>query len=240
MTSVQVTKLITAVLLSFVFGSAFSQNLRGIPDSLFGIKLGAILDIGKGGSDLGDVPVKRFTGANRFLGQGIHYFYEPLVENKYFPFYVKRKNSDDEFFETSHRMYLLPIIPDTIKKIDELDSLVPKYIVTSISWYDESPERSAVKVKTKLEEQAKSDDYFWAVDLCKTLATDISIKPEIFDLYEYKDYRCTFIEGDKKFEVSSFYRKNISLAFTKKKFDAMNAEVETKIRKLRAKDVLPR
>ena len=66
-------KIIAILLLAFS-GSAFATDEpRDVPRSLFGITLGAIYDIGDPESnDLGNIPIKKFAGMNRFLGHGIH------------------------------------------------------------------------------------------------------------------------------------------------------------------------
>jgi hypothetical protein len=216
-----------------------SETTGKVPNSLFGVKLGAIYAPSEG-NEIGDMPVKKITGTKGFIGQGFQYYFEPLKVNSYFPYIENKKNPEKNDLENSHKLYLLPIIPDSVTSSKELETLNFKYLVTSISWYDESKARHDMQGKSELEIKTKDTEYYWAMDMCKTLGADISVHPVILDSYADKSYECTFIENDRELKISNWYRKKITLAFKGAVFDKLNRSVETQFRKLKAKEILPR
>lgn len=197
-----------------------------VPKELFGIKLGSIYDFTKVTRESVDkFPIKQFTGSNQFLGKGTHFYFEPLKENNYFPYTEKKKKENDRFFETNYRLYLLPVIPDSIKTFEELSSSKLDMEVSVIEWSD----------KKKDEREA----YFWVKEMCKTFSSDIKTKPETLDNYEIKLYFCKFKKDNRLLKIDNF---NDSVYFTlqydEEYFNKKNGGVDEKVRKLKAKDIL--
>ena len=216
------------VLIAFILltsSLSLAEESRGVPKKLFGISLGGIYKLGDPETNnFGNIPVKKITGLQKFLGEGIHCYFQPKEEYKSFEYVEKRKKPEDRFFETSFRLYLLPVIPSTIKTIEQLDLPKENWEVTAIEW-----SRPA-----KTEEKA----YYWAMDLCKTFKADISVSPEIDD--DHKEwYACTFSFGDREFRVSSFLSGSVELSYKREVFEAKNEAVDKVIRKLQAEKIRP-
>jgi len=202
-----------------------SQEVGDVPKELFGIKLGSIYDFTKVTRESVDkFPIKQFTGSNQFLGNGTHFYFEPLKESKYFPYKDKKKTKDDKFFETNYRLYLLPVIPDSIKTIEELSTSRLDMEVSVIEWSD----------KKKDEKEA----YFWVMEMCKTFSSDIKTKPEIQD-YDFKMYFCKFKKDNRMLEINNLNNSvYFSLVYDKEFMDKKNEQIDEKIRKLKLKDIL--
>ncbi len=206
---------------------SFADEPRGVPEKLFGIKLGGVYDIGDSESKkLGNIPVKKFAGMKQFLGQGVHYYFQPKEEYKAFEYIEKKEKPEDQYFKTSFRLYLLPVIPSSISKNEQLKSTTINWEVATIEWSNDA--------------KTKDDAYYWAMDLCKTFEVDISQKPEITNNYEEKWYACAFSSGNREFKVSSSYsRKRIELSYKREVFDKKNEAVEKIIRKIQVDDIRP-
>jgi hypothetical protein len=218
-------KKLLSIFLLFTLVSC-SSDAGDVPKELFGIKLGTIFDFSKISRDSVDkFPIKQFTGANQFLGNGTHFYFEPLKESKYFPYKDKKKKSDDKFYETNYRLYLLPIIPDSIKTIEELSSAKLDMEVTVIEWSDK-----------KANEQ---EAFFWAKDMCQTFSADIKVKPEILDNFESKAYYCEFKKDNRMLKINNLMESvYFSLQYDKDFLDKKNEQLEEKVRKLKAKEIL--
>jgi hypothetical protein len=209
-----------------ISSQSWAETPQGVPDKLFSITLGGMYDIGNlEMNDFGNIPVKKATGMNRFLGNGIHFYFQPKAEHKVFEYVEKRENPNDKYFKTSFRLYLLPVIPLTIKTAEQLDNEKLKWEVAVIEW--------------STEPKKKDDAYYWAIDLCKTFSVDIPVKPELTDNYESKLYECTFTTGAREFKVSSSYSMSVSLSYKRDVFDKKNESVNRIIRKLQAKEIRP-
>lgn len=218
--------LLTLIVSTFSVAVAADVEHRDVPKKLFGITLGGVYDLGDlEKKDYGDVPVKRATGINEFLGNGIHYYFQPKEASKFFKYVEKRDKPTDKYYETSFRLYLYPVIPPTIKTSKQLNESKLKWEVSLIEW-------SAEKTKTE------KDAYFWAVNLCKTFETDISVKPEIVDSYESNLYSCTFSGGDREFGVHSFFQ-TVTLKYKQEITSKKDEAVEKVIRKLQANEIRP-
>jgi hypothetical protein len=211
--------------------AAKAKEKGSFPESLFEVKLGGIYTIGqeKGvgqKKDVGTMPVKEFKGMKQFLGSGIHYYFKPLKEYKAFKYIEKLKDPNDAYFETSFRLYLLPVIPSTIKNVEELIIDKLKWEVAVIEWSDKTDK--------------KEDSYFWAIDLCKSIRIDLEREPEITDDYDLKIYRCKFTEGHKQLEIQSLdHLKLFSLKYPKSVFDKKNEAIDTIIRKIQMNAIKP-
>ncbi len=102
--------LIAVLLLTSSISSA--EESHGVPEKLFGISLGGIYDLGSPlDNDLGNIPVKKFAGLEVFLGNGIHYYFQPKEEYKIFEYveYVEKPEKPEDQ-KTSFKLYLLPVI----------------------------------------------------------------------------------------------------------------------------------
>lgn len=219
-----------AFLLVAIFQYATAaEPARPIPTELFGLRLGEAYDIGdhtKGTK--GDIPVKRFTGFQKFIGEGLHYFFEPLKPYKAFPYVEDKKSKSDKYFGSSFRAYIFPVIPDGISSTTELNQANLRWIPAVISWL----------IKAKSEEIS----YFWAKDLCKTFAVDFDKQPEIFDSYqkELKSYTCKFSADNREFEIAGEYGyKRVQLTYNSETRDSIQKAVEKKRRKIEANDINP-
>lgn len=83
----------------------------------------------------GDLPVARMTGANRFLGMGLHFYFQPRRTYDLFPFVEEREKPGDKYFKTSFRLYLMPVIPASAKTLADLDkSKSTDHEVVVIEW----------------------------------------------------------------------------------------------------------
>ena len=202
------------------------EEVGDVPKELFGIKLGSIYDsTNVTRENVGNLPIKQFTGSEQSFGIGTHFYFEPLKESKYFPYTEKKKTGNVKFFNTSYRLYLLPVIPDSIKTIEELSASKFDMEVALIEWSDEK----------KDEEKA----YFWAMEMCKIFSSDTKTKPEIFDNYESKDYFCKFKKDNRMLDISSLSNSvYFKLQYDKEFMDKKTEQIEEKIRKLKLKDIL--
>lgn len=212
--------------------SSFFVQASPIPDKLFGITLGAVYD------NYENIPVKKFTGAEKsFRGTGIHYYFQPTKVNDFFE-YIEKKESDNQFYKTSFRVLMLPIIPSEISSMEELNKANLKWEVTYICW-DTAIEEISEKDRKKIIEE----NYYWAMDLCKTFSAEFSIKPKISntsDISELKAYTCTFISGEKELKVEGLASvKSVSLGYKKEISSKKHDAVETTMRRLLAKEILP-
>lgn len=216
-------------MLTFPLISFSDESPKNIPQQLFGITLGNVYDIGTlKNNDFGNMPVSKATGANRFLGQGVHYYFQPKKEYKAFPYLEVDKKEKDEFYKTSFRLYLLPVISSSIKDNEELKNTKMMWEVSLIEWQDNRKSEN------------KDDTYYWAMDLCKTFKYDLDKNPVINDSFQEKTYICEFKEDNRILKISnSLDQKTIQLLHTKEYSDIKNEEIERKIHKLRAKEISP-
>lgn len=213
-----------AIFLCLVSPQLFAVE-QTVPKKLFGIALGGIYNLGNEDGDAGNLPVKKFAGMNKFLGQGVHYYFQPQVESKFFEYVEKRKKPDDKYFKTSYRLYLLPVIPSSIKTVEELEKTPLRMEVELIEWENEA--------------KTKDDAYYWAIDLCKTIGVDIAIKPEINDFYKERHYDCIFSDDGRKLKISSSFSRSISLSFSRNISKQKEDAVENIMRKLQVKAIKP-
>jgi hypothetical protein len=227
--------LITVLLLTSSVSMA--DESRDVPKKLFGISLGGIYDLGDpDDNDLGNLPVKKFTSLEVFMGQGVHYYFQPNKEYKIFKYVEYVKKPEDHFFKTSFRLYLLPVIPSTITTNEQFNKVKLNWEVTSIQWWDYPGKLSELSVDAK--EKLKREAYYWAIDLCKTFKVDISVKPEIYN-NNLDYYECTFSHGDREFKVTNRPFKNLKLSYKDEVFNKKDEAVEKMIRKIEADEIRP-
>jgi len=177
---------------------AISQE---IPSELFGITLGSIYELGepdKGTS--GNLPIKKSTGFSETLGHGIHYFFQPQIQYKHFTYVEKRNSPDDQSFQTSFKLYLLPIRFGDISNKNPLKGDQAKWEVLAIEWSNGMDNQK--------------DAYLWAKNLCQSYTNTLSIEPEITDYSNANWFECRFASDNKHLDVGGMgARANISLIF---------------------------
>jgi len=223
-------RILILLLIQILPAYCFADNK--IPDKLFGITLGGIYNEN-------DLPVKEITGKQMLFGAGIHYYFKPIdgTTSQAFP-YIERKNKpNDESYSTSFHTYIIPIIPNNVDSMDKLESLQNKdwkVEIVSIDWSD-FPE----KTDQKTEKEVREDCYFWAMELCETFEAHFSSKPKIHDNYDDKNYICTFTSNEKEFVVSGIGHKQVKLHYKNEIISKKSKILETFIRKLAAKKILP-
>ena len=126
------------ILVLFMLLPSFSaaEEFRDVPEKLFGIELGGIYDLGSlDGKNLGNIPVKKFAGTKQFLRNGILYFFHPKEEHDCSDFLEECKEPEKLNFGTSYRLYLLPVMPSSIKAIAQLEKAKLNWEVQRIGWY---------------------------------------------------------------------------------------------------------
>ena len=204
------------------------EEVGDVPKELFGIKLGSIYDpTNVTRENVGNFPIKQFTGIEKQFGIGVHFYFEPLKESKYFPYTEKKKTGDVEFFNTNYHLYLLPVIPDSIKTIEEFSTSKFDMEVARIDWSEEKKDNEKA--------------YFWAMEMCKTFSSDTKTKPEILD-FEFKTktyYDCKFKKDNRMLDINSMGNSvYFSLQYDKEFMEKKTEQIEEKIRKLKLKDIL--
>jgi hypothetical protein len=219
-----------ALLLVFASSAAYGQGAKGdFPDSLFGVKLGSVHSLGQSEkhTDVGTLPIRAFRGVNQFLGRGIHYYFQPRQEYTAFKYIEKRKKPDDQYFATSFRLYLLPVIPKTVSSVKDLEPDLLKWEVALIEWSEES-------------EKDKDRAYYWAIDFCRSLEVDLGRKADVFDHYESKWYSCTFKDKDSELKADSLGgTKTFTLKYAKTVFERKDNAIDTVLRKLQMNEIRP-
>jgi hypothetical protein len=215
--------LLITVVLSLSSSYSHASGKSPVPKSLFGVELGQVFTASIE-NPAGNLPIKQWTGSRRVLGAGIHYYFEPLKKYKAFEYVEKRGNQEVDYFETSFSLYNFQLIPENIQTITQLNEQKTfDFLVSKINW--EVPIRD------------ESKGYFWAIDICNLLASDLRVEPQILDLSSISDYRCIFREDDRELEVWSF--GNISLQYVREKFDRLNGEFQNHLNQLRANEIKP-
>lgn len=211
-------------------------NLNGdtkqdVPTKLFDIELGKIYDLGDDKNPNGNIPITKMAGTSKFAGEGFHYYFEPQKEYNWFK-YAEDKKNDNNFYKTSFSLYILPLIPDTIKTLSELNeqykSRKLNYEVAGIRWNDGFQE-----------DNKNNENYYWAKELCETFTLEINQKPKILDDFERKWYQCEFVHNGRELKVFGYGFRSISLDYVNEKFDKKNNEIRDKIRLLNLKENKP-
>lgn len=226
-------KILILILFQTLHITSFADNK--IPDKLFGITLGEIYKTNN--KDMPILPVQKITGCMEIFGHGMHCYFKPIegAVSKKFPYVEKKKNSKDEFYETSFHVYVLPIIPSNIDSIEELEKLDHINVeIIMIDWSDFPKEDN-----NKTKEDIKKDCYYWAFDLCKTFEAHFSIKPKIEDNYENKIYICKFASDERELIVTGMGFKHLELTYNRNVTNKKNDFIDITLRKLAAKKILP-
>ena len=208
--------------------SVLVEGHRDVPNELFGITLGGIYDMGGPESnDVGDIPVKELLGTIYTLERQtenittrFHRHFRPIKEYKGFEYVEWHEDAygPDSVLSTPFNFDVLPVIPETVKTYEELQSTRFKWEVISITWRQSVGEHPVA----------------WANDLCKTFKADISVEPEVIDSFFYA---CTFSSGDREFTVSSVWE--MYLRFKPEVIAEKEEAVDTIIRKLLVEEIRP-
>lgn len=220
-------------------GTAFAQGKAPVPTKLFGIELGTVLDLDQEKTiDPAKIPVKAFRGIKGAIGYGAHYYFEPIAVNPTLPYKEDKKTPSDEFYETSFRLYLLPIAPIGAKTVEDFERSIAKWEVLTINWEEVDVKRNGYARESKEEKEARNADYWWAINLCKTFQVEFAVKPKVSDFSDTNTYICEFTQDERTFEVSSFYRKSLRLSLRRDLADKKNEDYSTAVRQLQARDLL--
>jgi hypothetical protein len=212
------------------FGVLINQEVINdkFPLEVFGLKVGEKYKlVTTENGDFGNLPVKKVSGINRFLGQGFHIYFQPIKEYDSFPYIEHEKGPKDEGFRTSFHSYFLPVIPKEIKSLPEFEAKMStfEWRLMSVDWR-----------KTK---GSKEDAYFWALDLCKTFKSYLGDEGVNIDYYEDKWRSCEFRSGANVLKISNKGSTNhFSLSVEKDQLEKLNQEVDDFIRRLKAKKLL--
>jgi hypothetical protein len=220
-------------------GTVIAQGAAPVPTKLFGIELGALLDVNSDKSILPEqIPAKAFRGGTGTIGHGLHYYFEPITVNPALPYKEEKTTPSDEFYKTSYRLYILPIAPKGAKTIEEFGKAITKWEVLAINWEELEVQRNSYSRDSKEEKEARRSDYWWALSLCKTFTAEFAVKPEIVDVFDSHLYVCRFTQSDRTLEVSSSYQKSLSLALRRDLADKKNQDFDTAVRQLQAREIL--
>jgi hypothetical protein len=175
---------------------------RSMPNEFLGIRLGGIYQFSK--DDRHNLPVAMVTGVEDNFGSGGSFYFKPTVEEPSMKYLEYRVNPRLKHFLASHRAYLLPMFPATLRSKDELDSLQEWDVeALHLEW-------------TALEDGGTSDtNYIWAVETCKTYSLQFGFEPTVAarSTYTEKQYRCNFADGEREFSVFGGKGKRVTLKF---------------------------
>ena len=208
--------------------ATLGQGQTNVPTKLFDVELGGIYEIGDGGNDLGTMPVSKATGTqSAFLQPGIHYYFKPLKEYPAFE-YIEYPEDDSEFFRTSYLLNLLPVIPDSVERTEDLETQVISYEVTGILWQ-------------LSENNNESGNYSWAMNLCKSFSVDLGIEPSVSSHSTLGPfmYECKFSDEERELTVTSWPFRILKLSYLTDIFESKNEAFEAKLRMLQMEDIRP-
>lgn len=198
------------------------------PVELFGLEVGKKYKLGTmENNDYGNLPIKKMTGIERFLGRGFHLYFQPIKEHSRFEYIENKQKPDDKYFSTSFHTYFLPVIPNDIQNMEELQNKLSSFEV------------QLIKVNWSKNFNNNEDAYFWAADLCQTFKSYLGYENENIDYYKDKWRSCTFRSGEIVLEISNISsRSDFSLSIDKKQFEILEKAVDETIRRLEAKKIL--
>ena len=222
---------IKIVVLSQAVSVAEKKNLS---DTLFGVRLGGVYKIdGKNSrKDVETLPIKKFTGLQKFLGNGIWYYFEPLKEYNPFRYIEIREDPNDKYFKTSFSLYLLPVIPKSVTNLKKLKMYTDKNMM-DIDW-------EVAKIIWTENDEEGDRPYYWAIEMCKNVEVNLGIKPKIFNLFEQKSYFCSFESDLRELKIESLkHVKSFSLAYSDAKFEQKNNALDSLLRKLKMNKIRP-
>ncbi len=214
-------KRISILALCLACVTAAAQGARGVPVQFEGIKLGAELPADS--PDRWGLDVK--ATAPGVLGTGMQLWFKPKKENPELPFRELDLKPGDEAKTTSHRLYLVPVLPDGIESHpDPFSQRFKSFRVHRIDWSDDRGK--------------KSDHYWWAIGMCNALAASLGAKPTIIDNIADNFYSCEFKEGNRRLEADSFVGRKVSLSYSREYTEAELAKISRLVNKARGNRVL--
>jgi hypothetical protein len=177
---------------------------RSLPNELFGIRLGAIYKFAK--NETHNLPVAMVTGVEDNFGAGGSFFFKPEIEEPLLPYMEHRLNSKQKHFPTSHRAYLLPMFPETLQSMDEIQSL-----------WEWPLEALLVEWVSRDDGGTHESNYAWAVETCQTYGLRFGFEPNVIigpNRIE-KQYECKFVDEEREFSIVGGAYKKVALSFAK-------------------------
>ena len=223
-------------ILPLLAGVVQSDERRQVPQELFGVPLGAIVSVDPDADDrLVGLPSLKIKSAERVLGHGIHVYFKPSKIYSGFPYIERPQNESDPLPKTNFRLYLLPIIPDTVTTQEQLTKLTAsedlKFEVTLIEWHHDSEDK-----------KPEWDAYMNARHLCATFSLDFVVAPDIYNqtLKDWHTYTCDFEQGDRMFRVVGQYgATRVSLQDKEEIFESKENALEQKFKRLELESIRP-
>lgn len=210
-----------ALLAALTVAAAHAEGKRSVPTSFEGVKLG--LELPADSPDSWDIDVK--ASASGFLGSGLQLWFKPGKENPELEYRELDLKEGDEVRTTSHRLYLVPILPKGIEAHpDPLSQRYAGFRVHLIEWSDDRGE--------------KSDHYWWARGMCTALSSSLAAKPVIIDDMADNFFNCEFKQGNRSLEAASFAGRRISLRYDRRYTEAELAKIQKIVNKARGDRVL--
>lgn len=229
-------KTVALSILLLLAGVVQSGERRQVPHELFGVSLGAIVSVDPDAEDrLIGLPAVQIKSAERFLGHGIHVYFKPAKEYSGFPYIERSKDKSDPFPKTNFRLYLLPIVPDTVTTSEQLKDLTDskglEFEIVLIEWHRDSED-----------ERPERDAYINARHLCATFSLDLVVEPEIYNqiLEDWHTYTCEFEQGDRVFRVAGQYgATRVSLEDKEEIAESKHSALEQKFKRLELESIRP-
>ena len=184
-----------------------------VPLSLFDVKLGSVFLLKKNGVEIeDDIPERKFTGFKRGVGGGIHYYFQPKHEYKDFAYVENKDNPEAKRFETSFKLYLLPVMAAH----DNLAVEERQWEVIAIDWAN------------SVADEKKA--YQWAIKVCQTYRAAISMSAEIVNFPNENWYECRFSSQNRELSIGGMGRRtNISLTYSPQVIMAKEADIKKKL-----------
>lgn len=205
---------------------------RGVPRDLFGIKLGGKYFMFHGDAvenlKKSMLPASKVLSWSRFLSLGTNFYIKPLREHSEYKYLEFPADKNPDVLQSTFSTYLVPQFPRGINTEAELAAIptdaVP-WLVSRIKWRDEAA--------------TERDNYYWAHSTCNTLKHDISVKPEILDLFKDNQYSCKFSEGDRVFEIASWHGREVSLSFNSARSKVLERDLDELSNRINAEKLRP-
>lgn len=217
----------------FLIGMVLSAKVfaEGVPKSLFGVTLGEVYKT-ESKNDFAEhgFPVEKITGAQSFMGHGMHFYFKPKKAYPGFPYAESEpRKSDSDFHKTSFRLYVFPIIPEDIDTAKLLESKETwEWEVALIEWSDDDAGNSW-------------DTYERIKNLCDMFAQDLNMEPDIVDKISEVDkvYSCTFTTGQRQLKATSRHFPRVSLSYTQELSRQREKAMKRRINELRINEIRP-
>jgi len=219
---------LSALILAF-FTVAVSAG--ELPTKLFGIELLKSFNVPEDQPEKPTFPAE-FVSAETSLGAGQSIYFKPRKDYKDYPYKEYPQEKNPQFPTTSFRMYVhpvlttMPLTPDTW--IEEWRVVIIEYSTIS----------------DECDKKCEEKNYYKAITLCGVFAADLGIEPEILEYDRSGQFRwsyaCSFVRGDIKFEVSSFFQFfSVTLGLTSDAFDKADDAITRERQKAYAKENSP-